>query len=90
MAKKRHQQAPQRPPKQRYCYFCKKKINDIDYKDVDQLKRYVSEKGKIRARRVTGACAQHQHKIAKAIKRARQMALIPYAIMPSGRGRERG
>ncbi|RJQ31779.1 MAG: 30S ribosomal protein S18 [Actinobacteria bacterium] len=67
----------------RYCFFDKNKIEDIDYKDIDLLKRFVSEKGKIRARRTTGTCAQHQHKLAMAIKRARQMALIPYTRKPS-------
>lgn len=83
-ARQQRQQKEQRQYKQRYCYFCKNKIGEIDYKDVDNLKRYVSDRGKIRARRVTGTCAQHQHKIASAIKRARQMALIPYAIQTSG------
>lgn len=83
-AREQKQQREQRQYKQRYCYFCKNKIGEIDYKDIDNLKRYVSDRGKIRARRVTGACAQHQHKIASAIKRARQMALIPYAIQTAG------
>ena len=78
MAEKRQQKQERQQRKPRYCYFCKNKIKDIDYKDVDNLKRYVSDKGKIRARRVSGACAQHQHHIAKAIKRARQMAVISY------------
>ncbi|MEJ5187021.1 MAG: 30S ribosomal protein S18 [Candidatus Geothermincolales bacterium] len=65
-------------PKKKVCYFCTEKMEDIDYKDVELLKRFLSEKGKIRPRRVTGNCAQHQKKLSKAIKNAREMALIPY------------
>ena len=52
---------------------------EIDYKNANQLRRYVSEKGKIRSRRITGACRRHQRQVAVAIKRAREMALLPYA-----------
>lgn len=65
-------------PKKKICYFCAEKLEEIDYKDVELLKRFLSEKGKIRPRRVTGNCAQHQKKLSKAIKNAREMALIPY------------
>jgi small subunit ribosomal protein S18 len=67
-----------RKPGKKYCAFCKKKVDYIDYKDVNILKRYVSDKGKIRARRVTGNCTQHQAALSVAIKRAREMALLPY------------
>lgn len=67
-----------RKPRRKVCYFCAEKIDHIDYKDVNLLRRYVSDKGKIRPRRVTGNCAQHQKKLAKAVKNAREMALIPY------------
>lgn len=60
------------------CLFCKDKVLEIDYKNVDQLRRYVSERGKIRAPRMTGACRRHQRQLAVAIKRAREMALLPY------------
>ncbi len=60
------------------CYFCKEKIEEVDYKNFNQLRRYISEKGKIRNRRVTGACRRHQVQIAIAVKRAREMALLPY------------
>jgi small subunit ribosomal protein S18 len=60
------------------CYFCKEKIEEVDYKNYNQLRRYVSEKGKIRSRRITGACRRHQDQIAVAVKRAREMALLPY------------
>ena len=59
------------------------KIEDIDYKDVALLRRFISERGKIRARRVTGVSVREQNAIAKAIKNAREMALLPYT--PSGR-----
>jgi small subunit ribosomal protein S18 len=60
------------------CYFCKDKVEDVDFKNVGQLRRYVSEKGKIRNRRITGACRRHQQQVAVAVKRAREMALLPY------------
>jgi small subunit ribosomal protein S18 len=60
------------------CLFCKDKVEQVDYKDVDTLKRYVSERGKIRTRRITGACRRHQNQVAKAVKRARELALLPY------------
>ena len=60
------------------CYFCKEKIEEIDYKNIGQLRRYISEKGKIRSRRITGACRRHQVQVATAVKRAREMALLPY------------
>ena len=60
------------------CYFCKDKIDQVDYKNVNQLRRYISEKGKIRSRRITGACRRHQEQVAVAVKRAREMALLPY------------
>ncbi|OGX22834.1 MAG: 30S ribosomal protein S18 [Omnitrophica WOR_2 bacterium RBG_13_44_8] len=62
----------------RYCYFCKEKMNYIDYKDTSLLKRFISDKGKIRPRRLTGTCAQHQSELATSIKRSRQVALIDY------------
>ena len=62
--------------KQKVCYMCTGK--DINYKDVETLKRYTNDKGKILPRRVTGACAKHQRHIAEQIKRARAIALLPY------------
>lgn len=67
-----------RRPKKKFCVFCAEKLNEIDYKDVSKLKRFLSEKGKIIPRRVTGNCAKHQRVLARAIKRAREIALIPY------------
>jgi len=69
-----------RKQKKKYCMFCKEKVEYIDYKDVNLLKRFLSDKGKIRPKRATGNCAQHQRKLSMAIKRAREMALLPYTI----------
>jgi small subunit ribosomal protein S18 len=66
------------PIRKRGCYFCKEKVDEIDYKNTNQLRRYISEKGKIRSRRITGACRRHQRQVAVAVKRAREMALLPY------------
>lgn len=60
------------------CHFCVDKISSVDYKDVDKLKKYITERGKIVPRRVTGACAKHQRQVTRAIKRARFLALLPY------------
>ncbi|HZR93461.1 MAG TPA: 30S ribosomal protein S18 [Gaiellaceae bacterium] len=70
--------AKEGPARKRNCYFCRSKIEDVDYKDLNQLRRFISEKGKIRSRRITGACRRHQVQIATAVKRAREMALLPY------------
>ena len=67
-----------KPLRRKSCSFCKDKVREIDYKNVNQLRRYVSERGKIRAPRLTGACRRHQRQVAVAIKRAREMALLPY------------
>jgi small subunit ribosomal protein S18 len=73
------------------CPYCKDKIEQVDYKDVDGLRRFISEKGKIRSRRITGACRRHQNQIGRAVKRARELALLPYVAEPRGddRGRSR-
>lgn len=60
------------------CPFCKEEATWVDYKDTQLLRKYVSDRGKIRARRVTGACTQHQKDVAAAVKNAREMALLPY------------
>jgi small subunit ribosomal protein S18 len=67
-----------RKPKKKVCQFCADKTESIDYKDVNKLKRMVSERGKILPRRVTGTCSAHQRELTKAIKRARQIDLLPY------------
>ena len=63
----------------RNCHFCRDKVEEVDYKGLAQLRRFVSEHGKIRSRRVTGACRRHQVQVGSAVKRAREMALLPYA-----------
>lgn len=79
-----------RQPKRRFCQFCKEDLKFIDYKDVQLLRKFMTDRGKIKPRRVTGVCAQDQHKLAVAIKRAREMALLPYAVpVVSGRGDRR-
>ena len=60
------------------CPYCKDKVEQVDYKDIGTLRRFVSERGKIRSRRITGACRRHQNQIATAVKRAREIALLPY------------
>lgn len=67
-----------RRPKRKVCAFCADKNAVIDYKDINRLRRYISERGKILPRRMTGTCAKHQRELAIAIKRARVVALLPY------------
>lgn len=74
---------PVRKPKKKVCVFCKDEAKNpnakpIDYKDLNLLRKYISDRGKIRARRVTGNCTQHQRDIATAVKNAREMAMLPY------------
>lgn len=64
--------------KKKVCVFCQNKEENIDYKDVNKLKKYMTEKGKILPRRQTGVCAYHQRMLTEAIKRARIMALVPF------------
>jgi small subunit ribosomal protein S18 len=80
-----------RKPRRKYCTFCKDKVEYIDYKDANMLRKYMTDRGKIKPRRVTGTCAQHQHQLSMAIKRAREMALVPYTVpVISGRVDGRG
>ncbi len=76
---------PKRAPKEtrprgkrKVCVFCKEHADWVDYKDVGLLRRFMSERGKIRSRRVTGNCTQHQREVQVAIKTARELALLPY------------
>ena len=68
-----------RRPKRKACPFCVDKVEFIDYKDAAKLKKYTSERGKILPRRISGTCAKHQRAATLAIKRARHIALLPYA-----------
>ena len=89
---------PKRAPKEtrprgkkKVCIFCKDNTTWVDYKDVGLLRRFVSERGKIRSRRVTGNCTQHQKAVADAVKTARELALLPYVQRTaSERGPGRG
>ena len=80
--------------KKKPCQLCRDHVEWVDYKNASMLKRYMSERGKIRARRVSGNCEQHQREIAEAIKTARELALLPYTQRTvterrGGRGRDR-
>ncbi len=80
-----------RRTKKKICIFCKEHATWVDYKDVNLLRKFMSDRGKIRARRVSGNCAQHQREVALAIKTARELALLPFtqrttSERPSGRG----
>ena len=68
-----------RKPRKKVCHFCADRVEVIDYKDVARLRKYVSERAKILPRRATGTCARHQRALTNAIKRARQVALLPYS-----------
>ena len=69
-----------RRKKKRVCQFCADKNTKIDYKNVQKLEKYVTERGKILPRRITGTCAKHQRELTKAIKLARNVALLPYTV----------
>ena len=94
MAQKTEQRSRKRPApttggRRKSCFFCKTHVDEIDYKNIGELRRYISERGKIRSRRISGACRRHQRQVAVAVKRAREMALLPYVA--EGRDdRERG
>ncbi len=66
--------------RKKVCSFCVDKIDTVDYKEVGRLRRYITERGKILPRRISGNCARHQRQLTGAIKRSRQMALMPYTI----------
>jgi ribosomal protein S18 len=85
----RSQARPARRGKPKVCVFCASRVDWVDYKDVNTLRRLMSEKGKIKARRVTGTCRQHQRDVAIAIKTARELALLPYALLPTSSDKSR-
>ena len=78
MEEKAVKKVMKRTPRRKVCAFCQNKIDAIDYKDVNTLKKYVTEKGKILPRRMTGVCAKHQRVLVSAIKRARIVDLLPF------------
>lgn len=69
-----------RRPRKRVCSFCVDKVDNIDYKETQKLRKYITERGKILPRRISGNCAKHQRQVTIAIKRARNIALLPYMI----------
>jgi small subunit ribosomal protein S18 len=77
--KKKEDKGWQKRAKRKVCIFCVDRIAHVDYKDASTLRKFISERGKIRARRVTGNCVQHQRDVATAVKNAREMALLPYS-----------
>ncbi|HLS90898.1 MAG TPA: 30S ribosomal protein S18 [Limnochordia bacterium] len=72
--------ARDRRKRRKVCSFCVDKVEYVDYKDVSRLRRYLTERGKIIPRRISGNCARHQRQLTRSIKRARQMALLPYTV----------
>ena len=78
MAMERDNRAPRSRKRRKVCAFCVDKVEMIDFKDAATLRRYTSERAKILPRRTTGTCAMHQRQLTEAIKRARQVALLPY------------
>jgi small subunit ribosomal protein S18 len=75
---RRRQEAGLRRGRPKRCTFCDERVEFIDYKDLGVLRKYMSDRAKIRPRRVTGTCPRHQREVATAIKNAREMALLPY------------
>lgn len=69
---------PRRVRKKKVCSFCVDKVDYIDYKDFNRLRKFITERGKILPRRITGNCAKHQRQLTRAIKRARTIALLPF------------
>ncbi|MBO5184958.1 MAG: 30S ribosomal protein S18 [Oscillospiraceae bacterium] len=78
MAYERGNGRPNRKSRKKVCAFCVDKVESIDYKDTQKLRKFTSDRAKILPRRVTGTCARHQRELTTAIKRARQVALMPY------------
>jgi small subunit ribosomal protein S18 len=77
-SKKRNAAKKERRPKRKICNFCADKLADINYKDVARLRKYISERGKILPRRISGSCAKHQRLLTVAVKRARIIAFLPF------------
>ena len=77
-AKKRRPEPQMRRMKKKVCFFCQERIDVVDWKDISLLRKYLSDRAKIRSRRVNGNCPRHQRQVAKAIRNAREMALLSY------------
>jgi len=91
-ARRRDRRAGSAGGRRKPCQHCREKVDQVDYKDISALRRFISERGKIRSRRITGACRRHQRQVARAVKIARELALLPYVSEGSGgrEGREGG
>ncbi|HLD28728.1 MAG TPA: 30S ribosomal protein S18 [bacterium] len=76
-----YKRQPRFPRKERPCRFCARQVQDIDYKETAVIRNYVSEGGKILPKFLTGNCSKHQRQMARAIKRARHLALLPFVVM---------
>ena len=77
-SRRRDKKGPPGGGRRKPCQFCRDKVDIVDYKDLASLRRAISDKGKIRSSRVTGACRRHQSQLANAVKRARELGLLPY------------
>ncbi|MEX1046484.1 MAG: 30S ribosomal protein S18 [Actinomycetota bacterium] len=77
--KKEKEEKAWKKQKRKVCLFCKERIDFVDYKDTGLLRKFLSDRGKIRSRRVTGNCSQHQRDVAQAVKNAREMAMLPFS-----------
>ena len=66
--------------RRKFCKFCLDKVEHIDYKDVSMLRKYITDRGKILPRRISGVCARHQRRLARALKQARNIALLPFVV----------
>jgi ribosomal protein S18 len=77
--KEKEEKPWQKKLKKKVCIFCKDRVDHVDYKDVMTLRKFVSDRGKIRSRRVSGNCTQHQRDVAVAVKNARELALLPFS-----------
>jgi len=89
-ARRRDKKAGPGGGRRKSCPYCKDKVEQVDYKDIGTLRRFVSERGKIRSRRISGACRRHQSQVATAVKRARELALLPYVADARDERSERG
>ncbi|MGH7728825.1 MAG: 30S ribosomal protein S18 [Vulcanimicrobiaceae bacterium] len=77
-SKKRNAAKKERRPKRKVCAFCTEKVDSLDYKDISRLRKFISERGKILPRRISGTCARHQRLLTSAVKRARIIAFLPF------------
>jgi len=89
MKKKKEEKKTRKILKKRPCRLCRNKIASLDYKDVDFLNKFVSDRGRIITSRITGNCAKHQRMVASAVKRARLAALLPFVKIKEGLARRR-